>query len=255
MAKTSFLRAPLIAAIASGQDTINITRSGGVFNGYAHFGPSVGLGTVIPGAPYSGELVSETVMTLADGTHLTSHWPSLKIYRDSHGRIREEREYFASDDKSDPLVIAQIYDEVAHFQYVLDPQGKVAHRLHMPESGPARTASPIAERISSPDFETLEPRTIEGVLAEGTRQTKTWPEDTFMENDRPVKTVTEQWISPELKVRLLSKSVDPRRGEQTTRLIHLSRAEPNGSLFEVPPGYAVVDEKSEFIVVWGSAAH
>jgi hypothetical protein len=88
--------------------------------------------------------------------------------------------------------------------------------------------------------EPLGSKTIEGVLAEGHRNTTTWPVGAFG-NDRPVTTVNEEWMSRELGMNVLSTTSDPRSGEATTRLLNISRAEPDPSLFEPPPGYEIID--------------
>jgi len=59
-------------------------------------------------------------------------------------------------------------------------------------------------------------------------------------------------MSAELKVVILSKMSDPRSGEQTQKLINISRSEPDPSLFEPPPDYTVVDEKADFTIKWDS---
>jgi hypothetical protein len=45
---------------------------------------------------------------------------------------------------------------------------------------------------------------------------------------------------------------DPRSGEQTQKLINISRSEPDASLFQPPPDYTIVDEKADFTIQWGS---
>jgi hypothetical protein len=72
--------------VAFGQDSINATADAGAFRGSVHFG-SPDFSNPVIGAPYSGEVVTETVQTLADGTHTTR----TKVYRDSLGRTRKER--------------------------------------------------------------------------------------------------------------------------------------------------------------------
>jgi hypothetical protein len=67
-----------------------------------------------------------------------------------------------------------------------------------------------------------------------------------MGNDRPLVTTTELWHSKELGLTILSKSSDPRHGEQTLRLTKVSRAEPDPSLFEPPRDYKIVDEAGGF---------
>ena len=51
----------------------------------------------------------------------------------------------------------------------------------------------------------------------------------------------EYWYSEELHINLLAKHRDPRTGELTLRVTQLNRNEPAVELFEVPPGYKVVD--------------
>jgi hypothetical protein len=99
--------------------------------------------------------------------------------------------------------------------------------------------------------EKLGTQTIEGVLAEGTRHTTTWPVNS-QGNDRPISAVSEIWTSPELKVTILSKSNDPRSGENIQKLINISRDEPSASLFQPPPDYTVVDEEADFTIKWGA---
>jgi hypothetical protein len=48
-----------------------------------------GIMANIPGAPYSAEQVTENTQTLGDGTRIHSE-NAVKIYRDSHGRVRRE---------------------------------------------------------------------------------------------------------------------------------------------------------------------
>jgi hypothetical protein len=50
------------------------------FNGYPPFAMKP-----VTGRPYSGELISESVQTLADGTHISQTMRIWKIYRDSQG--------------------------------------------------------------------------------------------------------------------------------------------------------------------------
>jgi hypothetical protein len=113
---------------------------------------------------------------------------------------------------------------------------------------PAESATDLkAPQIS---HETLENQVIEGVLAEGTRTTTTWPEGSIG-NDRPITSVHENWRSPELKVPILNKSMSPRSGDRTEKLTNISRSEPDQSLFQPPPDYTIVDEKGSFTIKWG----
>ena len=43
---------------------------------------------------------------------------------------------------------------------------------------------------------------------------------------------------------VMTRRSDPRTGEEVTRLINISRAEPDPSLFELPPGYQLNEGKT-----------
>jgi hypothetical protein len=88
--------------------------------------------------------------------------------------------------------------------------------------------------------ESLGTQTMEGLIVEGTRITLTIPEGAIG-NDRPIKTVIEQWYSPELQLYVMTKNTDPRNGESITRLTEVSRSEPDSSLFLVPANYRVLN--------------
>jgi hypothetical protein len=79
-------------------------------------------------------------------------------------------------------------------------------------------------------------RTIEGVTAEGTRTITTIPPGTIG-NEQPIRIVSEEWFSPDLRVLVLTKHSDPRSGETTYTLSNIVRAEPGRALFEIPADY------------------
>jgi hypothetical protein len=88
--------------------------------------------------------------------------------------------------------------------------------------------------------EDLGSQTMEGVLVNGVRTTRTIPAGQIG-NDRPISIVTEVWTSPELKTIVYSKRSDPRMGEQTFQLKNVVRGEPDASLFTVPADFKIVD--------------
>ena len=155
-------------------------------------------------------------------------------------------------------------DPVAGYHYTLDSRSHTAHRIAMPPARqwfntattsanpprpgvlPATTAAFKADTTRPhPEVsrESLGTQTIEGVLAEGTRTTTTFPVG-FMGNDRPITTVSETWTSPDLKTAVLSKTSDPRFGDTTTKLTNIVMAEPDQALFQVPADYSIVDESA-----------
>jgi len=90
--------------------------------------------------------------------------------------------------------------------------------------------------------EDLGKSTIEGVAAEGRRNTSTI-EAGAIGNDRPIQIVTERWYSPELQTVLSTKTTDPRMGEISFQLTNVRRDEPAAYLFQVPAGYTVSEHK------------
>ena len=86
--------------------------------------------------------------------------------------------------------------------------------------------------------ESLGKQTVEGVECEGTRMVTTIPAGEIG-NELPIEVVFEKWYSPELQVVVMTKSSDPRFGENTYRLTNINRSEPPHSLFEVPADYTI----------------
>ena len=86
--------------------------------------------------------------------------------------------------------------------------------------------------------ESLGKQVIEGVEAEGTRETITIPAGEIG-NERPIEIVSERWYSTELGTVVMSRHNDPRGGETTYRLTNISRDEPAKSFFEVPGDYTI----------------
>jgi hypothetical protein len=176
-----------------------------------------------------------------------------------------------------PPIFIEIVDPVGGFRYSFDSISYTAHRSPMgpirvgkmlpsPATPAYRVAAPAPVMVTAPassralfastgsvnvqqpraeiSNEQLGTQTIEGVLAEGTRMTTTYPVGS-LGNDRPVTTVTETWTSREIGMVVLTRTSDPRRGETTMKLTNISRAEPDPSLFQPPAGYAMVDPSGQ----------
>ena len=90
--------------------------------------------------------------------------------------------------------------------------------------------------------EALGKRMIEGVNADGTRMTAT-VDAGAIGNDRAINTVTERWYSQELQTVMLTRTTDPRSGEDVFKLVNVTRSEPAAYLFQVPAGYQIVDAR------------
>jgi hypothetical protein len=205
------------------------------------------------GLPYSAEIVSRTVQTLSDGTHITSEQRRREA-RDSEGRTRNEiymsNGRVGARDEDQPAFIF-ISDPVGGQWIHLNPRQKTAIVNPLPvnhQSGgdasvkttpqQARlTQFPQARSKARPEVEKLGQDTIDGVAAEGERMTTVIPAGT-QGNDRDITVVTEHWRSTDLGIEVLSKTTDP-RGDTTTEIKNLSRTEPDPALFQVPPDYKV----------------
>src|SRR5262245_19056744 len=81
------------------------------------FVSAANVGPTIAGAPYSADVVNETVQTLSDGNRIVDR-QTTKQYRDSSGR--ERREYGQ---------MIMISDPVAKVRYTLHPQNKTAEKM------------------------------------------------------------------------------------------------------------------------------
>lgn len=172
-----------------------------------------------------------------------------------------------------------IFDPVEGVRYVLNPTDKTARRLDvknmLTEGAIYTTLTPAvkAQALSDIDKKAIELGTVaakanvvvlpsmvtgmmsggkteslgtkmfEGVEAEGTRTVTTIAAGAIG-NERPIEIVYERWYSKELDLIVYSRHYDPRFGEQTYRLVNISRAEPDRSLFSVPSDYKTVAESA-----------
>jgi hypothetical protein len=98
----------------------------------------------------------------------------------------------------------------------------------------------IGDESAPVSTEDLGTQTMEGLVVNGVRTTRTIPEGQIG-NDKPISIVTEVWTSPDLKTIVYSKRSDPRMGEQTFKLTNVVRAEPDASLFTVPADFKLMD--------------
>jgi hypothetical protein len=194
--------------------------------------------TPVTGAPYSATRTTLTERVLADGNHI-SRTAQSKVYRDTHGRTRVERTITpqASSGKQ-PFTMVTIVDPVAGYRYVLNSSTMTAFQTALPttsDTPPARTGPPQNAQVSSVSLGT---QTINGVPASGTQVTRTIPAGAIG-NSQPITIVRTRWISTALKVPVEVKSSDPRFGTIDMELTGIQQAEPDPSLFSVPPGYTV----------------
>jgi hypothetical protein len=239
----------------------------------------------VQNAPYQGEAVTESVMTLADGNRIVKK-TTTRVYRDSAGRTRKE-----TVGPDGQVISVFISDPVGKTNYSLDPTSQTASRtavyysVHVsgepavaggtishatvPPSGGTMTVTATSKvsdaqaqemqksvivtageggvfkivdgvNLAKGDVvkEDLGEQMIEGVLAKGTRTTMTIPAGAS-DNEQPIRVVSEEWFATDLQVLVMTRHSDPRVGDTTYRLVHVTRTEPDKSLFELPAGYTI----------------
>jgi hypothetical protein len=208
----------------------------------------------IPGAPYSAQAVTQRVQILADGNRITQSTTN-NVARDSKGRVRREESLPAfGNGNTEPPRLVIIDDPVAGVHVTLDSTSKTATKLTLQgakraaESKALTTFTNVKSEGSSIVKTDLGTQTIDGVVAKGTKITHTIPAGE-MGNDLPIVITTETWSSADLKVLVMSKSIDPRMGETTYELTNLSRSEPDPALFQIPADYAIKEPSGDVVFI------
>ncbi len=195
---------------------------------------------LVEGQPFSAEIVIEDTRRLYDGSTVTKSSKGA-TYRDAAGRTRREQtlemvggfDIVNQDDK--PQMLVFINDFPTKTQYFLDLNNKVARKHKIDQAGPPRDEPKPPGDAKS---ETLGTKIIEGVNVEGTRITFEIPAG-HIGNDKPIQVVTENWYSPELRLIVMSRHIDPLSGEHVFKLVNIKRSEPSADLFIVPSGFRV----------------
>ncbi|MGZ4889979.1 MAG: hypothetical protein ACXWBH_12400 [Candidatus Angelobacter sp.] len=223
-----------------------------------------GAGEVVTAAPYSATATTESTQVLGDGNRIVNKTSSF-VARDSQGRTRRETDlHRIGTMQVDSPKTVFINDPTTHTQYIFTPGGKATKVIRSEGSwkeGPqiidlrgqrerrlkekvivnvqgmheGQQSKESSEQVKHEDLGT---QTIEGVSAQGKRETVTIPAGQIG-NERPIEIVTETWFSPELHTMVLRKHSDPRMGDSTYRLTDIKRNEPDASLFQPPAGTKV----------------
>ena len=229
-----------------------------------------GAGEVVTAAPYTATATTESTQVLADGNRIVNKTSSF-VARDSQGRTRRETDlHRIGTMQVDSPKTVFINDPTAHTQYIFTPGGEATKVIRSEgkwKEGPqiidlrgndlgggkserrvnqkvivnvqgAREVQQRKESTEQVKHEDLGTQTIEGVSAQGKRETVTIPAGEIG-NERPIEIVTETWFSPELHTMVLRKHSDPRLGDSTYRLTDIKRNEPDAALFQPPPGTKV----------------
>jgi len=214
---------------------------------------------VLAGRPFSAKSVDRDVRTLPNGTHIT-HASAVLYYRDTMGRTRFDRQVPTMEDLG--FIMVEISDPVAGYHYTLDALNKMAYRIEMTQNVPGlaiqlprsvpKTSCAAREKLprkaelmgDEVENEELGERVMEGLVVEGSRTTTTTPVGR-MGNDKPLTSVQELWFSPSI-CRVISRRSSSQGEELTSELTDITTAEPDSSLFQVPPDYKIVDKAGRF---------
>lgn len=203
-------------------------------------GPGRGAGPAetVTGAPYSAVEVRTSQQVLATGG-VIQRSEQTNVYRDAQGRVRRETTRKGPDGQTETRVT--ISDPVAGMVHELNAANKtaVSRPARFPSAAQNATRrQPAARTEANVKRETLAAQSMKGMIASGTRVTHTIPAGTIG-NSQALETVRETWMADDLKVPLMTRTVDPRTGTSTMELTNVNRSQPDPSLFQVPADYTV----------------
>lgn len=228
-----------------GQIMVRTFGPAGDAGGFMGFEAGI-AGKTVTNAPFTATVSTETTRTLADGNKI-DETVSGTFARDSQGRTRREMTLpgallATATGGSTPHAVF-INDPVGGTSYILHPNSKTADQVPFRAMGKIRRAvrgelgvgKRFQNQTTTADLGT---QTINGVLAQGTRITRTIPAGQIG-NERPITIVTERWYSPDLQTYVMTKTTDPLTGNTTFQLTNIQRAEPDAALFQVPSDYTV----------------
>jgi hypothetical protein len=205
-------------------------------------------GKTVTNAPFTATVTTQVTRTLADGNKIDQTITGT-VSRDSQGRTRRDMTLpgavlAATTGGGAPRAVF-INDPVAATSYILHPDSKVADQMRFrPMRGALRAfrndVGIRGRRGAANETTTTElgTQTINGVMAQGTRITRTIPAGQIG-NEKPIVIVTERWYSPALQMYVLRKTTNPLMGTTTFQLTNIQQAEPDPSLFQVPSDYTV----------------
>jgi len=209
--------------------------------------------TPIPNVPFSAVVDVQRSIVGSDGSIASFHTVR-EIARDNQGRIHNEARPLvpASDATTPPVYRVHLYDPQTRISTMIVPGKRLFWTEtvnHPPSTVPPspRFGSATQQGLPQNDFtreEDLGVREFGAVSAHGFRETQTIPG----ENGGAETVVTDEyWYSDELRINLMVKHSDPRKGTVTLTVAQIQRTEPDASAFEIPDGYhmATTQERAD----------
>lgn len=230
----SALTVLLLAASAALAAQVMGSNSGEV----AHIG-----GPQTKNVPYTLTRTSTIVQTLANGATITRTF-TVKSARDSQGRIYSETHLtfpIGPDRQAVDVIRYSVFDPVVRTNITWDNRTKIANVTHMLRREPETDSARQPQTVRAPRQVTREDlgvRTIADIEARGTRTTAIIPAGE-VGNDQPLTIATENWISTQYHIPLLTITDDPRSGKRTDEVTQFQPGEPDPALFKIPEGYTV----------------
>jgi hypothetical protein len=264
-----FLMLGTLAMHGAGTATRNqepVETSPMIFEGTAQVGQVFNL-PPNPTAPFTAIVEFETTQTLSDRS-VVIHKSSSNVARDSKGRTRNELRVQMDGPNGPQTQILEVvlYYPSTGIRTTLSPRTHTARQTEVKlsvalkggsNSRSAKASSTgqapgrgdmVADRRNT-QTEELGMDYMQGLAVKHFRERRIYPVGSAG-NDREVETVYDYWYSPELKVNLMGKRIDPRAGTQTATLKGIRRGEPDAALFEIPADYRVIGPEKP-----GQSAH
>lgn len=200
---------------------------------------------LVPDQPFHAKIQVLVTRTLPDGTTVQQKYYTLAA-RDSAGReYRESRDIVPADsDREPPLMHTVVYDPKTSLMIGCNPVRRTCQQISFnPTQHPADDPiGPSADGKSVLARQDLGKKTIDGLEAVGTRETRTFAPGAFG-NDKPVVVTKELWYSPQLQFNLAVTRIDPRNGTQKFEVTDLKLGDPGPEWFALPDGYRMVQER------------
>jgi hypothetical protein len=191
--------------------------------------------------PFSGVINVERSVVRPDGT-IASFKTVRDIHRDSQGRIYNEGRALLPVSSTDTPQVVRIhlYDPQTRISTTLNPQQRIfwTNTLNRPPETvpPALLTGNSFPQNEFTKEEVLGIHEMAGVPAQGLRETQTIPAEKSGTGKEIVIT-DEYWYSDELRINVMIKHSDPRKGTTTLTVTQITREEPDPALFEIPDGY------------------
>jgi hypothetical protein len=206
------------------------------------------------GIPYSAIVKSTFEQTLPDGNSIHGVTRARQA-RDSSGRTLNEMVtgcVRGEDGQPHERLQVNVNDPVnkTHMFWQVDDMAPKIARLSSNNPPPRTPLTPQelearrkASQMQQPprsEFhqEDLGTRTINGLMAKGSRTVRTIPAGEEG-NQQPLEVVDEFWQSRDMALVLLRIHDDPRRGKSITEYEELNLEEPDPAIFAPPTGYKV----------------